>query len=142
MRAVIDTNVVISGFLSRVGAPAQVLEQWRQGAFDLLVSPIILAEYAEVFGYERLQPRLIGRQLHVSTPFCRLFLAVVGGSCQLCNCTLVRCRFRLGQPLRGGQIPLRQQAGVNQNKVSIGIVMKQRPALEPAEQFIAVWSIE
>lgn len=58
MRAVIDTNVVISGFLSRVGAPAQVLEQWRQGAFDLLVSPIILAEYAEVFGYERLQPRL------------------------------------------------------------------------------------
>jgi uncharacterized protein len=58
MRVVLDTNVIISGFISRRGAPGQILERWRQGAFELLVSQAILDEYQQVFQYDHLQPVL------------------------------------------------------------------------------------
>jgi putative PIN family toxin of toxin-antitoxin system len=58
MRAVLDTNVIISGFISRRGAPGLILERWRQGAFELLVSQAILDEYQRMFHYGHLQPVL------------------------------------------------------------------------------------
>lgn len=47
MRAVIDTNVLISGLLWR-GAPHQLLEQACNGRLVLITSPALLAEFAEV----------------------------------------------------------------------------------------------
>jgi putative PIN family toxin of toxin-antitoxin system len=57
MRVVIDTNVVVSRFLSPSGAPAKVFDLWRTGAFDLVVSVAILNEYREALAYQRVRSR-------------------------------------------------------------------------------------
>lgn len=53
-RVVLDTNVVVSACLWR-GVCWQCLEAWAGGRFTALVSPAMLAEYAEVL--ERLRQR-------------------------------------------------------------------------------------
>ena len=55
MRVVLDTNVIVSAFLSPRGAPAQVLQSFRQGVFDMLVSPAILREYRAALRYDRVR---------------------------------------------------------------------------------------
>ncbi len=57
MRVVIDTNVVVSRFLSPSGAPAKVFDLWRTGAFDLVVSAAILNEYRNALAYQRVRSR-------------------------------------------------------------------------------------
>ena len=47
MKVVIDTNVLVSGVFFG-GLPAKVLEAWRDGRYDLVVSPEILDEYRRV----------------------------------------------------------------------------------------------
>ncbi len=47
MRAVVDTNVLISALLWH-GAPHQLLERARGGELVLITSPVLLAELAEV----------------------------------------------------------------------------------------------
>lgn len=47
MRAVIDTNVLVSGLFWH-GAPHGLVEEIRSGRLTLLSSPILLAELAEV----------------------------------------------------------------------------------------------
>jgi putative PIN family toxin of toxin-antitoxin system len=47
MRAVIDTNVLLSGLLWR-GAPHELLEQVRNGKLTLISSPALLSELADV----------------------------------------------------------------------------------------------
>lgn len=47
MRVVLDTNVFVSGvFFS--GPPYRILDAWRRGRIQLVVSPEILAEYRRV----------------------------------------------------------------------------------------------
>ena len=46
MKAVLDTNVVLSGFFFG-GVPGRVLEAWRDGHVTLVLSAPILAEYRE-----------------------------------------------------------------------------------------------
>lgn len=53
-RVVLDTNVVVSACFWR-GPSWQCLEDWSEGRFTALVSPPMLAEYAEVL--ERLRLR-------------------------------------------------------------------------------------
>jgi putative PIN family toxin of toxin-antitoxin system len=48
MRVVLDTNVVVSGYLAPTGTPAAVLSLWERGVFDLVVSAEIVAEYERV----------------------------------------------------------------------------------------------
>jgi putative PIN family toxin of toxin-antitoxin system len=57
MRAVIDTNVVVSRFLSPFGNPALILALWEKALFDLVVSDAILAEYERVLAYPAVQAR-------------------------------------------------------------------------------------
>lgn len=57
MRAVLDTNVVVSAFLSQTGAPARVMELLAREAFVLLVSEPILEEYARALGYSKVRAR-------------------------------------------------------------------------------------
>ena len=58
MRAVLDANVLISAALSARGAPGLLLAEWRRGAFDLVVSPMLLAEVRRALGYPKLARRV------------------------------------------------------------------------------------
>ena len=58
MRAVLDANVVISGVLSRDGAPAQLLRALAAGEFEVIVSPKLLAELERALAYPKLRRRL------------------------------------------------------------------------------------
>jgi putative PIN family toxin of toxin-antitoxin system len=55
MRVVIDTNVLVSAFLSTKGAPAQILARFATEAFELVVSQPLLDKYHQALGYERVQ---------------------------------------------------------------------------------------
>ena len=58
MRAVLDTNVLVSALLSPSGTPGRVLEVWYDGTFELIVSPLLLAELERVLTYPRLRTRI------------------------------------------------------------------------------------
>jgi len=60
MRVVVDTNVLVSGVFFG-GMPSRVLEAWRDGKVDLVVSPEILEEYRRVG--EKLAARFTGVSL-------------------------------------------------------------------------------
>jgi putative PIN family toxin of toxin-antitoxin system len=47
-RIVLDCNVFVSALLSLESAPAQILDRWADGDFDLVVSPLLLAELETV----------------------------------------------------------------------------------------------
>ncbi|MES2210838.1 MAG: putative toxin-antitoxin system toxin component, PIN family [Chloroflexota bacterium] len=47
-RAVLDTNVLVSALISPGGASARLLLELRAGAFELILSPLLLAELREV----------------------------------------------------------------------------------------------
>ncbi len=53
MKVVLDTNVMVSGFLSPHGAPAQILYRFTQGDIELLYDVRILEEYREVLGRDK-----------------------------------------------------------------------------------------
>lgn len=46
LRAVLDPGVLVSAALSPRAAPAALVRAWRQGAFELVVSPLLLEELA------------------------------------------------------------------------------------------------
>jgi uncharacterized protein len=52
LRVVIGRNVIVSGILSWNGAPAEVLNAWRERRFLLLSSPAIVAEVWAVMQYQ------------------------------------------------------------------------------------------
>ena len=58
IRAVVDTNTLISGLISPLGAPAKIARHWRQGDFLLLTSPALLTELRRVLKYPRIADRL------------------------------------------------------------------------------------
>jgi putative PIN family toxin of toxin-antitoxin system len=58
VRAVIDTNVLLSGLLWH-GTPHALLEQVRDGTLGLVSSPALLAELAEVTGRSKLAAILV-----------------------------------------------------------------------------------
>lgn len=47
-RAVLDTNVIVSMLLSSSGAPAQLVELFRLGRFQICLSDQLFVEYCEV----------------------------------------------------------------------------------------------
>lgn len=53
MRAVLDTNVVISATLIRDGIEDRILRAWQRGAFDVVLSPQILDEMGRALSYEK-----------------------------------------------------------------------------------------
>ena len=55
MSVVLDTNVLVSAFLSPKGGPAQILAQFRAEAFAMVVSQPLLDEYQQALGYERVR---------------------------------------------------------------------------------------
>ena len=53
VRAVLDTNIVVSACLSPEGAPATIVELALLGTFTLCLSPAVLAEYREVLARDK-----------------------------------------------------------------------------------------
>jgi putative PIN family toxin of toxin-antitoxin system len=56
-RAVVDTNVLVSGVIALHGAPRRILEAWHAGQFTLVTSEAIIAEVARVLRYPRIRDR-------------------------------------------------------------------------------------
>jgi putative PIN family toxin of toxin-antitoxin system len=65
VRVVLDTNIIVSRYLTPHGRVARIVDLWEQGALDLLTSEVILREYVRVLNYPRLRPvhRLADAQL-------------------------------------------------------------------------------
>ncbi|MGA7731223.1 MAG: putative toxin-antitoxin system toxin component, PIN family [Chloroflexia bacterium] len=55
MKAVLDTNILVSRFLVPAGKSAQIVSHWENGAFELLVSQPIISECARVLHYPRIR---------------------------------------------------------------------------------------
>ena len=58
LRAVLDANVLVAGLLSGRGAPAEALDRWRSGEFDLIVSDSLLAELVRILSYPKIASHL------------------------------------------------------------------------------------
>ena len=58
MKVVLDVNVIVAAMLSRHGAPAALIQEWQKGAFELTVSPLLLAELRRVLEYPKISQRI------------------------------------------------------------------------------------
>ncbi|MFN0071983.1 MAG: putative toxin-antitoxin system toxin component, PIN family [Chloroflexota bacterium] len=61
-RAVLDTNVLASGFSVHDSIPDRLLRLWLTGAWELIVSAPIIAEFERTFEKRYFQARLSTRQ--------------------------------------------------------------------------------
>ena len=57
MKVVLDANIFVSATVASKGKPAQILDAWRDGYFDLLVREDIIEEIREVLHRPRIQKR-------------------------------------------------------------------------------------
>jgi len=58
VRAVLDTNVLISGLVAEQGPPRQVLDAWLEGRYTLVTSLYLVEELTHVLSYPRIAERL------------------------------------------------------------------------------------
>jgi len=70
LRAVLDTNIIVSGTISSSGPPYEVLEAWRHRKFILTISPEILKEVERVFEYPKIK-----ESYHLDTKTIKAILA-------------------------------------------------------------------
>ena len=57
IRAVLDTNVIVSGILSGPGVPGRILKTWLEDRFHLVTSRTILEELRRVLRYPKISRR-------------------------------------------------------------------------------------
>lgn len=77
MRVVLDSNVLLSGFIFGQSAPGQVLAAWYQRRYDLVVSVAILAEVERAFHSSYFQRRLAPEQITADVALLRRQAIVV-----------------------------------------------------------------
>jgi uncharacterized protein len=58
VRAVVDVNVLISAALSARGPSAEILRGSRDGAFELVVSELLIAELSRALAYPKVRKRI------------------------------------------------------------------------------------
>lgn len=58
MRAVLDPNVIISAALAPSGSPGRLFRAWVEGAYELVVSPLLLTELRRALAYPKLKDRI------------------------------------------------------------------------------------
>ncbi len=56
LRAVLDTNVIVSGAITPQGIPFQLLRAWRAREWNLIISPHILDEVRQVLNSPKIAP--------------------------------------------------------------------------------------
>lgn len=54
IKAVVDTNVLVSGIISPKSSPAKIINYWRERKFVLVTSPKILQETKRVLNYPKI----------------------------------------------------------------------------------------
>ena len=59
MRAVIDTNVFISGLMLPKSTPGRIINAWQTRHFSLVLSEPMLAEISTVLGYPKIRKRIV-----------------------------------------------------------------------------------
>jgi putative PIN family toxin of toxin-antitoxin system len=58
LRATLDTNVFVSGLISRRGAPREIIDAWVSETFTLVTSPYLISKLRRVLTYPRIAGRL------------------------------------------------------------------------------------
>lgn len=58
LRAVLDTNVLVSGLVTESGPPHRLLNAWLEGRFVLVTSLYLVEELTHVLTYPRIAQRL------------------------------------------------------------------------------------
>jgi putative PIN family toxin of toxin-antitoxin system len=58
VRAVLDANVLVSALISRVGAPARLLELWIEGEVELVVCKTLLDEVQRTLNRPKISSRV------------------------------------------------------------------------------------
>ena len=58
MRLILDTNILLSAFLSPLGAPAKLLDAWERKTFTLVACDALIAELRDVAGRPFFRARL------------------------------------------------------------------------------------
>jgi uncharacterized protein len=58
LRAVIDTNVFISGLMLPQSIPGRIINAWRTGHFSLVLSEPMLSEISSVLSYPKIRKRI------------------------------------------------------------------------------------
>jgi putative PIN family toxin of toxin-antitoxin system len=58
IKAVLDTNVLVSGLVSQKGPPRQILDAWLEGRYTLVLSLYLVDELAHVLTYPRIAERV------------------------------------------------------------------------------------
>lgn len=56
MKAVLDTNVLVSGMINPAGAPGKLVDLIRAGALQIVVDDRILVEYTDVIRRPEMRP--------------------------------------------------------------------------------------
>ncbi|MBM3119496.1 MAG: putative toxin-antitoxin system toxin component, PIN family [Chloroflexi bacterium] len=57
LRVVVDTNLLVSGFISPFSYPREIERRWRKGEFVLVISPGIIEEVNRVLHLPRIQQK-------------------------------------------------------------------------------------
>ena len=79
MRVVLDTNVLISGLMLPTSLPGRIVEAWRSGAFELVLSEPMVEEIGRVLAYPKIRKR-IGWSDEADTP---VLAALIAGVAEL-----------------------------------------------------------
>ena len=58
LRVVLDVNVLVSAAIGRDASPRRVVESWEGGAFEVVVSDLLLAELERVLGRREIAVRV------------------------------------------------------------------------------------
>ena len=75
IRAVIDTNILVSGSIKKGSPPAKVLYAWRRGRFILVTSQSILNEVSRVLNYRKIKTKYHLKKKDIEELLFALYLA-------------------------------------------------------------------
>lgn len=57
LKAVVDTNLLVSSFISPLSYPREIERRWRKGEFVLITSPSLIQEVNQVLHLPRIQQK-------------------------------------------------------------------------------------
>ncbi len=57
LRVVVDTNILVSGFISPLGYPREIEKRWRKEQFTLITSPQLIEEINRVLSLPRIKQK-------------------------------------------------------------------------------------
>jgi putative PIN family toxin of toxin-antitoxin system len=77
LRAVIDTNLLVSGLFAKVTVSAQLQDLWVEQRFELVTSLEIIKEVSRVLDYPRIKTRFKTREENVRRFFRLIFLKAI-----------------------------------------------------------------